>query len=408
MGSDDDSAQKRSGLAPEPSGTCTGIAFVGCGYVADFYAATVPNHPLSLRGVFDSRRERAEAFAGYHGVTVYPSLDAVLADDTVDIVVNLTNPDSHYEVSRHCLEAGKHVYSEKPLALHLDQASALVELAERRGLRLCSAPCSLLGETAQTVWHALRAGVIGRPRLVYAELDDGAIHQMPFRDWISISGSPWPYADEFVNGPTMEHAAYYLSWLTAFFGPATDVTTVAELLVPDRLPGPRTATPAPDFTCGIIRFAGGVVARLTCGTVAPKDHSLTIVGDDGVLSTTECWDYGAPVSLRTRTDTAQGRHHYLTDSRPYPLVRPAAYPYRYRDTHNMDFGRGVADLAASVRGEGVQHLTTAHALHVLEIALALARPPAEPARVPIRSTFAPVAPMPWADAPFLADTVATL
>ncbi|WP_109745459.1 Gfo/Idh/MocA family protein [Salinispora vitiensis] len=387
-------------------GPDTGIAFVGCGYVADFYAATLPNHRLNLRGVFDARQERAETFGAFHKVPVYPSIEAILADDSVEIVVNLTNPSSHYDVSRRCLEAGKHVYSEKPLALRLDHASDLLELASRRGLGLSSAPCSLLSETAQSLWHALRGGVIGQPRLAYAELDDGAIHQMPFQNWISISGAPWPYVDEFRTGPIMEHAGYYVTWLTAFFGPATAVTSYAGLLVPDRLAGVDPGPPAPDFACAVIEFASGVIARLTCGTVAPENHTFTIVGDEGVLSVDDCWNFGAPVTVRTRADSARARHHYLTGPRTYPLVRPADYPHRYTDTHDMDFARGVADLAASVRGEGRQHLTAEHAVHVLEIVLAMARSAAEPARVRIDSTFAPLAPQDWATDQFEADVVA--
>lgn len=375
-----------------PPGASTGIAIIGCGYVADFYAATLGNHPLELRGVYDVRPAHAVRFSSRWGARVYPTLDALLADDSVAIVVNLTNPNSHFEVSRRCLEGGKHVYSEKPLALDFDQAVELVELAARLDRKLSSAPCGLLSETAQTMWHALDSGVVGRPLLVYADLDDGAVHQMPFRDWFSASGAPWPFVDEFRNGPTIEHAAYYLSWLTAFFGPARTVTSYSGLLVPSRLPGPGRA--APDFSCAIIEFRSGVVGRLTCGTVAPENHVLTIVGEDGVLSVDECWNFGAPVSVRTRAGGGQARHHYLTDAFDYPLVRPADYAHRYRDTHDMDFARGVADLADGIAGAH-QHLTADHALHVLEIVLAIAGSEG-PTITPVGTTFAPVEPMPWA------------
>jgi predicted dehydrogenase len=93
------------------------VAFVGCGYVADFYMATLPNHPeLQLTGVFDREKERAKRFAAFHGLHQYPSLEALLGDDRVSMVVNLTNPGSHFEVSWQALQHGKHVYSEKPLA----------------------------------------------------------------------------------------------------------------------------------------------------------------------------------------------------------------------------------------------------------------------------------------------------
>ena len=93
--------------------------------------------------------------------------------------MNLTNPASHFEVSRACLEAGKHVYSEKPLATNMDDARALCALAESKGLMLASAPCSVLGEAAQTLWLALRRNEIGKVRLVYAELDDDFVPRRP-------------------------------------------------------------------------------------------------------------------------------------------------------------------------------------------------------------------------------------
>jgi predicted dehydrogenase len=174
------------------------IAFVGCGYVADYYIATLPGHPdLELIGVTDRDPAALSRFTGFYKVRGYGSLDLLLEDDRVELVVNLTNPRSHFEVSKACLEAGKHVYSEKPLAMELAQATALVELAAARGVRLSSAPCSLLGETAQAMWKALRERQVGTARLVYAEMDDGMVFRMAYRRWLSASGAPWPARDEF-------------------------------------------------------------------------------------------------------------------------------------------------------------------------------------------------------------------
>ena len=251
------------------------IAIVGCGFVADYYLATLPNHPdLRLIGVTDHNPDRAARFAAFHDVPKYDSLDALRHDDRVELVLNLTNPRSHFEVTRACLEAGKHVYTEKPLAMELEQARTLVELAEVRGLGLASAPCSLLGETAQTVWKALRERQVGTVRLVYAELDDGMVFRMPYRKWASTSGTPWPAQDEFEVGCTFEHAGYYLTWLPAFFGPARTVTAFSACLVPDKQTDEPLEHNAPDFSVACITFASGVVARLTCSIIAPHDHSI--------------------------------------------------------------------------------------------------------------------------------------
>ena len=97
------------------------IAFVGTGYVADYYMTTLKNFPeLRLCGVFDRSPARLSEFSAFHHVPAYDSAEAVMRDAAVEIVVNLTTPESHFEISQMALEAGKHVYCEKPLAMDLD------------------------------------------------------------------------------------------------------------------------------------------------------------------------------------------------------------------------------------------------------------------------------------------------
>src|SRR5690242_2692854 len=124
---------------------------VGCGYAADFYMANLDNHPrIDLIGAYDQRPERLSAFVRRHGIRPYSSLEEMLEDTSMEIVLNLTNPSSHFEISRRFLAAGRHVYSEKPLALTLDHGQELVRIARDAGVQIAAAPCSLLGESAQT------------------------------------------------------------------------------------------------------------------------------------------------------------------------------------------------------------------------------------------------------------------
>jgi len=371
------------------------IAIVGCGFVADYYMKTLPGHPeLELVGVIDRDQDRASRFSAYHSVPTYPTLDELLEDSTVELVVNLTNPSSHFAVSKACLEAGKHVYSEKPLAMELSQAEELVDLAEKRGLYISSAPCNLLGETAQTIWKALREKAIGRVRLVYAEIDDGLVHKMPYKKWSSESGIPWPYKDEFEVGCTLEHAGYYVTWLAAFFGPAQTVTAFSSCLIPDKETDVPLAVEAPDFSVACIKFASGVVARLTCGIVAPHDHTLEIVGDEGILCTKDCWYYRSPVYIKRRIRIR--RKMFISPwKQKYPLVGKATR-YRYRGSQQMDFCRGVAELAAAVREKRPCRLSSRFSLHVNEIVLAIHHALDTGSAYKISSSFAPMAPMPWA------------
>ncbi|MFV9503969.1 MAG: Gfo/Idh/MocA family protein [Oscillochloridaceae bacterium umkhey_bin13] len=368
------------------------IALVGCGFVADYYMKTFPGHPhLQVVGVTDRNQQRAATFAKYHRVAViYPSLAALLADPQVELVVNLTNPRSHYEVTRACLEAGKHVYSEKPLAMDLDQARELVHLAERKGLLISSAPCSLLGETAQTIWRALRRQAVGQVRIVYAEMDEGMVYQMPFKSWISESGAPWPYQDEFEVGTILEHAGYVVTWLPAFFGPALSITGLAENLIPNK---GGVATESPDFAVAVIRFASGVRARITLSLLASHDHSLRIFGDKGTLSTEDTWYYNSPVYLR-RSFNFRRRHLWLP--RRKLALAGKTVRYNYRGTQQMDFARGVADLATAVIQGTQPRLSAAYSLHVNEIVLALSNALRKGGIYQMTTTFGAMAPMPWA------------
>jgi predicted dehydrogenase len=378
------------------------IAFVGCGYVADFYAKTLPNHPgIELVSVMDRDGARAAKFAEYHGFKVAQTLRDVLDDPRVELVANLTNPSSHYEVSKAALEAGKHVYSEKPLAMDLDQARELVAIARAKRLHVTSAPCSVLGESAQTLWKSLRSGAIGKPRLVLAELDDGPVHLMRPQTWASDSGAPWPYKDEFEVGCTLEHAGYYITWFVAFFGPARSVTSFSACLVPDK--GVQLDRITNDYTVGCVEFASGVVARLTCGIYGPHDHSLRIVGDEGILSIADCWNYGSPVHLSGRGRFGLKAEKYPRAAklvgmgpRAVPLVRKPSFGFRARGANRMDFVRGIAEVADAIRDRRPPRMSADFALHVNEIVLAIQNPSTMGCPRRIETTFEPMAPMPWA------------
>jgi len=180
------------------------IAVIGCGYVAEFYAKTLGNHPeLELIGAYDRNDRNLQAFCRRWSIPGYTSLERLADDPSLELILNLTNPRSHYEITRKCLEAGKHVYSEKPLAMNASGARELVELARRKNVCLASAPCSVLSETAQALRQALRDGVIGKVRLIYANFDDGMIApKLSPWTWTNESGVPWPAKDEFEVGCT--------------------------------------------------------------------------------------------------------------------------------------------------------------------------------------------------------------
>lgn len=372
------------------------IAIVGCGFVADYYLTTLKSYPeLNITGVYDRDRHRTEDFARYHSVNTYQSLEELLEDRLVDLVVNLTNPKSHFEINLACLQADKHVYSEKPLAMKLEEAEKLVAAAEYKGLYLSSAPCSLLGETAQTIWRAIRQEAIGKVYTVYSEMDDGLLHKMPYKSWVSQSGISWPYKDEFEVGCTLEHAGYYLSWFPAFFGRAESVTGFSSTLIEDKEADISLEVNAPDFSVACIKFASGVVVRLTCSIIAPHDHSLRIFGDKGILSTPDSWFYNSPVHIK-RMFNIRRKMIVSPIAHKYPLVGSKSRKFDYRGAFQMDFARGIAEVAGAIREERPCRLSARYSLHVNELALAIHNATENSCTHIVKSDFEPIEPMPWA------------
>lgn len=366
------------------------VAVIGCGYIAESYALALPHHPeLTLIGAWDRNRDNLSASTKRWNCRAYASEAELLGDDAVEMVLNLTNPRSHAEVTRAALSAGKHVYSEKPLGMTGDEARALVELARSRGVMLASAPCSVLSETAETVADALWRGVIGRVRLVYANFDDGMIapRQAPW-NWCNSVGIRWPAKDEFETGCTYEHAGYLLTWLAAFLGPAYYVTSFASCQIADK--GIPVERMAPDFVVGCIEYGDGVVARLTCSLVAPRDKSLTIIGEEGVLTVKNVRHERCPVwyrryaqgrivagferrlnAMRLRLGSPSAEPGWANWRRCRYVARPPAW---LKGAKPVDFLRGPAEMVASLRECRPCRLPAELGWHVSELIDALQHP----------------------------------
>ena len=369
------------------------IGIVGTGFVADLYMRSLKTFPeIKVAMVTDIDKERLAVFCAHWKVRAAQNLDNMLngGPNSPDVILNLTNPGAHFVVSRACLEAGKHVYSEKPLATNMDDARALFDLAERKGLMLASAPCSVLGEAAQTLWAAIRRNEIGTARLVYAELDDDFVPQAPYRKWLSDSGAPWPYRDEFLVGCTLEHAGYYLTWLMAIFGGVEKVIAASANIIKDKL-GDGIET-APDYSCATLFFKSGLVARLTCSIVAPHNHGIRIIGDNGILEMEQSWNNAAAVKVRRRFVFRRR----LVNS-------PFAKQFKLRgDTHPkvsrwgaaaLNFALGPAEMVAALKESRSSRLSAGFALHLNEVTLAIQN--GNGVHV-MQTVCPPMEPMPWA------------
>jgi predicted dehydrogenase len=223
------------------------VVIVGCGVIATPYAEGFADFPtLRLHVCFDVDASKRDAFAAAQGCRPYPSLEAALADPDADLIVNLTVLPAHYDVTKRALEAGKHVFSEKPLAASSAQAQELVALARDRGVRLGCAPVTHLGHAQQRAGQELRAGRIGPVRVIYAEANHARIET-----W---HGAPHSF---YRVGPLRDVGVYPLGVITSIFGPARRVWAYGTAVKPERVTkrGEPFEVEAPDWYVAVIELA---------------------------------------------------------------------------------------------------------------------------------------------------------
>ncbi len=347
-----------------------GVAIVGCGNIAGSYAKDIALHPaLVLRGVTDLDSAKAAAFAAEHDTHHYPTVADLLADPAVEIVVNLTIHHAHKDVTTQLLEGGKHVFSEKPMALNYADAAGLVSLAASKGLRLASAPTTLQGEAQQTAWRIIRDGALGTVRVAYAEVNWGRIE-----DW---HPNPVPFYDV---GPMQDVGVYPLTILASIMGPVRRVTAAATTLFPHRVTkeGVPFSLHTPDMVIAVLEHEGGAITRITSdfyvsnGTT--RQTGIEFHGDQGSLFIESWHNFDVGV-------------HFAEYGKPFA---PVALDTPARA--GMDRARGVNDMALALRA-GVPHRFTGElAAHVCEILEAVERSYASGSPAAVTSSF--VAPLP--------------
>lgn len=345
------------------------VGIAGCGNIARPYAESLIGYDeTELVGVTDLDAARAAALAEASGSRVYPDLGSMLADDSLDLIVNLTVHTAHHAVTRAALEADKHVYSEKPLALTAEEAAELVALAEARGLRLGCSPFTFLGAAQQTAWRAVEEGKLGTVRLAYAEVNWGRIE----------SWHPAPQAFYEV-GALFDVGVYPLTILTAFFGPARRVSAFGRVLQPQRQTksGETFEITTPDFVTAAIELESGVLVRLTTDFYVSqhsKQTGIELHGDVASLHLASWQDPHSAVELA-------------------PFGQPYA-PLGDHSSAEMRWGAGVHDLAKAIL-EGRPHQATGEqAAHVVEILCAVSESLTFGRSVEVSSSFTSPRPAP--------------
>ena len=349
------------------------VAIVGCGDIARPYALTIKEHDfLKIAGAYDLDSQRSTGLVQEFGGNCYPTLNAVLADPDVDLIVNLTTQKAHAEIVRACLESGKHVHTEKPLAMSYEEAASLAKLARDKGLRLSCSPITFMGEAEQTAWKMIRSGATGPIRVIYAEVN---WHRL--ETW---HPNPEPF---YSVGAHYDVAVYPLSIITAFFGPAIRVTTYGKMLLPQReMPDHRTFhISTPDFMVSMIELANGALVRLTSNFYVSwetKQRGIEFHGDAGSLYISSWERFHAAVEFAP----------FGEDYTPVPYVRT---PY-----NGIEWARALTETHSAIQENRPHRSSAEHAAHIIEILNAMDTSIQLEKSVELHSTFTPPAPMEWA------------
>ncbi|MDI9521358.1 MAG: Gfo/Idh/MocA family oxidoreductase [Bacillota bacterium] len=327
------------------------VAFIGVGSISGIYLENLTKlfTEVEIAGVCDLIPERAlNAQAKYNLPRVYKDMMEAFQDPSVDIILNLTRPYQHFEVTRLALEHGKHVYTEKPLGITIQEGDALVKLAKERGLLIGGAPDTFMGAGLQSVRKYVDAGLIGEPV--------GAAAFMICRGHETWHPDPDFYYQP-GGGPMMDMGPYYITALVSILGPVSRLVSAGKRTFKKRLitSQPHSGTVidvnTDTYVAGTMQFESGAIGTIftTFDVYYPSQARLEIYGSEGTLILPDPNYFDGPIQI------------YRPESKKYDEL-PLLFDYPENSR-----GLGLADMAkALVTGrEARANMQQIH--HVLEI-----------------------------------------
>jgi len=350
-----------------------GVGVIGAGTISEQYLANMRAFPdLDVRIVADLRPDAARRQAEKFGVPASGTVEQLLADPGVELVVNLTIPAAHAEVAAAALGAGKHVWNEKPITADLASGEALVARADAAGLLLGSAPDTFLGPGLQTVRRLIEAGAIGTPLTASAVMQYAGPHRWhPNPDFLYLAGA----------GPLFDMGPYYLTALSQTFGAVTRVAARGASAGPTRTigTGPRAgeeiAVAVPTYVAALYDFADGGVAQATLSFDSPLRRTgiVEIAGTEATIVAPDPNRFTGAVLIDRGGEE--------------PQTIPVS---------GVEGGRGIGavDMARAIRAAGRHRATGRLALHVLDAMLATAASAERAAFVTVASRFDPIPALP--------------
>ncbi|GER91338.1 dehydrogenase [Dictyobacter vulcani] len=325
------------------------VGVIGCGQISSIYLEAPSKFDiLNFTACADIDLERARAQAQRYNVPKACTVEELLADPDIDVVLNLTIPKVHAQIGLAAIEAGKSTYSEKPLGIHRGEGKALLEAARAKNLRVGCAPDTFLGGGIQTCIQAINEGLIGEPVAATAFM-------------LGHGPESWHADPEFFYqpgaGPMFDMGPYYLTALISMLGPVGRVTGSSRITFPERMitsqpkHGTMIKVNTPTHIAGVMDFESGVVGTIIM-SFDVWSHQLPrieIYGTEGTLVIPDPNTFGGPVLVRTVQDS---------EWRELPLTH--AYTENSR-------GIGLADMVHAINSGRAHRASGALAYHVLDI-----------------------------------------
>lgn len=325
-------------------------AIIGCGAISGIYIENLKNmfSIIDLAGCYDHGEAKCKAVADKHGIRAL-TLDEILNDGSIELVVNLTQPKAHFEVIRQLLEAGKNVYTEKVLSIKLEEAAELVRLADEKGLYLGAAPDTFLGSSVQTARQAVERGIIGKVTSCFAQDN---------RDY-RMMGQIVKFIPKEGGGMGFDVGIYYVTALLSILGPVKKVNGFIKYSdEPGRfeLPGDPAFGEVYDIDsetilAGTLQFESGAIGSIQFNSecIFPEQPVVMICGTEGVIYMSDPNCFGGTVYYRAKGSSEK-------------VALPSSFGYSGNSR-----GLGVAEMAWSMVTGRKNRANKEMAYHALEV-----------------------------------------
>lgn len=339
------------------------IGILGCGVISHTYVREMKRiygKMLEIDAAASRSRESAAALASAYGIPKVLTPEELLQDESIGLIVNLTPPKAHKELNRRILEAGKHLFCEKPFALTVEDAQEIAELARQKGLYIGAAPDTFLTAPMQSCRKLLEDGWIGKPLYATANMMSSGVET-----W---HPSPKAFYEK-GGGPLYDMAGYYLSVLIHFFGPVAEVFSYsgkgfeARRIYSQPLAGETVKVDVPTHYTSVLKMKNGILVNMNMSfdiwySTLPK---MEIYGTEGTLTLPDPNMSDGKAAVFRKEQVIAGTYGIQSEQKSYEL------PLRDQSVAEYTRGTGVAEMVRAIEAGRKNRADADLAIHILEV-----------------------------------------